>query len=391
MTESIKKGFIISCIVIFILGLLPNLWLMFYHVALKDSVAIQTAYVDSMAYSGDEEKFFVEAEYFPNVFGVKLNYYTDTEVPEKQEDGSYGKKYTYSTGVQFEGSVSYKVNNRLGFWKDYDKYILKNCTYYNSIDSGQTYIAITDFTDQSHWVYDVGGELVLIKEKGYENQGGNLGWKHYLYHGVSIFVKDLYSSIESLEDGVHIVTFDLSKYFTFTYFDESTGKFEEEIVDKKVLEKYMFVNIKVIKSSNDFVSANQSELFNMFKGDPNWTLYDFEKADYWRARNEYNFTIKDFTFVYENGGYYLKLLPSVQEFFSVFKNMKYVVTIDLDCIYYGSDTKKVDGFIRGAFGSLGIDEVYLTSKEKVTFKTYNQYSKIIRPANITIVVLGGAT
>ena len=104
--EKMKKAFVWIGIIVFILCIPINAWLMYYHMFLKDSFTLTTNYVDKMTYS-EEDKFFIEVEYFPNCFGVKLNYYTDTDIPEKDENGKYGNKYTYSSGVQFDGGYQY--------------------------------------------------------------------------------------------------------------------------------------------------------------------------------------------------------------------------------------------------------------------------------------------
>lgn len=383
--SKLKKFGIGALIVVLLLCLGLDCWLMYYHMFLKDNFTLTTAYVDDMAYS-KEEKFFIECKYFPNMFEAKLNYYTDTNIPEYDEETkSYGSKYTYSSGVQFDGGYQaesiFKGTGAFGWADSYRYNEMINCTYYNTTDSGTSFTAIKELSDQDKWVYDIDGKLVLIKERGYIKYGTNtLGYSKYQHYGISLMFQDLYNSIKSLEDGVRVVTFDLSNYFTFAEYNTASGKFEEEVHETK--ETWMFINVKVTKSSNDFVSARES-MFGMFKGDANWSLYDLASIDYWRARNEYNIGISSFTFVYENGGYYLKLQQSEADFLSAFTNMKYVVTIDLDNIYLGSQTINVAGFAEKAFGTLGIEEINLTSEIERDFNVYSNYN-INCPDNITI-------
>ena len=84
-----------------IICLLLNMWLIYYEVYLKDNViAIHTNFIDETEYSKDQ-KFFMEVNIYDNVIEWKWNYYIDTNIPEKNEDGSYDEKYMFSTGVQF--------------------------------------------------------------------------------------------------------------------------------------------------------------------------------------------------------------------------------------------------------------------------------------------------
>lgn len=369
---------------IFVVCLILNCWLMFYYMFLNDTFTLTTAYVDEMTYSEDE-KFFIEVNYFPNMYEVKMNYYTDTNIPEKQADGSFGEKYTYSSGVQFDGGYQYTRELESNYWS-YDYYYNKmtNCSYYNVTNDGVSYTAISEIPDRNHWVYDIDGQLCLIEEIGNVNESKFLWVDQGNRYDTSLMLQDLYNSVKSLEDGERVIAFDLSKYYKVRLYDGE--KFPQDIYETS--ENYVFVNIKVNKSSSTFVSANQS-MFGKFKGDANWTLYDFEQADYWKTLNEYNFTIEDFTFVYQNNAYYLKLQSNIIDFFSVFKNMKYIVTIDLDNIFFGTEKIEIAGFTEKAFGSLGIDEINLNSTEIKTFEVYNNYN-INYPENITISLIGGA-
>lgn len=366
---------------VFIICLILNCWLMFYYMFLKDDFTLTTAYIDEMAYS-EEEKFFIEVNYYPNMYEVKINCYTDTDIPEKQEDGSYGTKYTYSYGVQFDGGYQYKRELDSNYFS-YDYYYNKmiNCYYYNTTDNGVSYTAISKLPEKNHWVYDVDGQLCLIKEIGKKTESNFLWVKQGNIYDTALMLQDLYKSVKSLEDGERVIAFDLSKYYTVSLYDGNSFPSDKFTTS----EEYVFVNIKVNKSSSTFVSAEQS-FFKSFKGNPNWSLYDIENVNYWRSLHEYNLTIKDFTFVYENNGYYLKLRDDVINFLTVFNNMKYYVSIDLDNIYLGSEKIQVDGFTEKPFGNLSLSSITLQTQENKTFKVYSDYT-IICPDNLTIELL----
>lgn len=385
-----KKILTAVLVPIMLICLACDMWLLWYELFLKDNFSLTTAYVDDMSYS-EEEKFFIEVQYYPNMFEAKINYYTDTQIPEYDETTqSYGEKYTFSSGVQFDGGYQADLEGYgtgvFGWGNYYRENVMKNCKYYNTDQTGTSYVAVAELADQDKWVYDIGGDLVLLTSKGNVKYGENgIGYPKYMNYNMSLALQDLYSAVASLEDGKRVVTFDMSEYFNFTMYDEETGRFEEEIHETK--ETWMFINIFVNKHSTDFVSAEQS-IFGQFMGDTEWSLYDLSKADYWRARHEYNLTIKDFTFVYQNNAYYLKLKQSVIDYLSEFDNMQYIVTIDLDNIYFGSEKIDIVGFTDKPFGSLGIDTINLTTEETREFEVFDNYN-IVCPDNLTITI-GGA-
>ena len=385
-----KKILTAVLVPIMLICLVCDMWLLWYELFLKDNFSLTTAYVDDMSYS-EEEKFFIELQYYPNMFEAKINYYIDTDIPEYDETTqSYGEKYTFSSGVQFDGGYQADLDGHgtgvFGWGNYYRENVMKNCKYYNIDQNGTSYIAVSELAHQDKWVYDIGGELVLLTSRGNVKYGENgIGYPKYMNYNMALALQDLYSAVESLEDGKRVITFDMSEYFNFTMYDEETGRFEEEIHETK--ETWMFINIFVNKHSTDFVSAEQS-IFGQFMGDTEWSLYDLSKADYWRARHEYNLTIKDFTFVYSNKSYHLKLKQSVIDYLSEFDNMQYIVTIDLDNIYLGSEKIDIVGFIDKPFGSLGIDTINLTTEETREFEVFDKYN-IVCPENLTITI-GGA-
>lgn len=380
-----KKAFIITCIAVFLIALPLNVWLMYYHMFLADSFTLTTNYLDKMTYS-QEEKFFIEVEMYPNTFGVKFNYYTDTNLPEKDEHGNYGEKYTYSSGVQFDGGYQYtrecKTDNfTYGIW--YNK--MTNCTYYNSTDSGLNFTAIKKLENENSWVYDIEGQLCQVQERG-NVYSHNIAWAPiYNKYDTALMIQSLFKSVESFEDGVFVAPFDLSDYYHVLMYDGVS--FNEDKF--KTSEEYTIVNVKVTKSSKDLVRA-QDSMFGRFMGDPDWSLYDFEEIDYWRSLTEYNLTIKDFTFVYQDRKYLLKLQNNAIEFLKEFKNMSYNVSIDLDNIYFGNEKIEVEGFSENAFGNLTIENLTLQAEENIDFNLNgNRITTIISSPNINLIEGGG--
>lgn len=368
-----KKWLVVICTLVCLIGLALDMWGLYYYLYLKDNFTLTTAYVSDMSYS-EEQKFFIEVQQYPNMVEFKVNCYTDVETLEKDEAGNYPNKYTYTFGVQFDGGYqATREEKKTGFLGLGDRYfynLMTNCTYYNIDSNGTSYEAIVDLPEKDKWIYDIGGQLVLIKERGDIQFNSRLFGADFQSYDFSLMFEDLYKSVDSLDYGKRVVNFDLSQYFTFQMYNEENGVFEEEI--HKTTETWMFVDVFVEKYSTDFVDASQS-WFGQFMGDKDWTLYDFEKLDFWRARNEYNFDVEDFSFSFIDGKYYLKLQTGLVKYLEEFDNMKYVVNLDLDNIYLGSQPLTITGFTQDAFGKLEIDSINLKSENACQFTTYEDY------------------
>lgn len=383
------KKFLYAYLPVFLICFVLNCWGMYYWMFLSQNITIQTAYLDNASYSEDE-KYFLNLEYFSNEngngienFGAWLDYYTDTAIPKQNEDGSYGAKYTFSSGVQFKnGYSSSGYIDTDGFTYSYDSRSMRNCQYYNTTENGLSYSATNTLADMDKWVYDVDGQLCLVQEVGNVKESQVLWVKRGKKYDTALMLYDMYNVVKSLPDGEQVITIDLSKYYNVYLYD---GK--EFDTTNTTSENWVFVNVYVNKTSNGLVSAKQSH-FNCYMGDADWSLYDIENEDYWQAKAEYNLSLSDFTFTYENGGYYLKLQTSCIEYLSLFKNMRFLVSLDLDNIYLGFDKVYIDGFSKNAFGELQIDEIKLISVETRDFYVYDKTLNIQHSTNLNIVEVG---
>lgn len=387
MSDGMKK-FLWCYLPIFLICLALNCWGMYYFMFLSGNVTITTSYIDEATYSEDE-KYFINLEYFSNAyengienFGARWDYYTDVSIPEKNEDGSYGDKYAYSTGVQFQNGYSYSEKVNTNYWNySYNYYQMENCVYYNTSD-GVSFSATNSLEDMNKWIYDMDGQLCLIQEKGETNEYKTLWVDRGTNYNTAMLLCDLYDVVKSLPDGERVITVDLSKYYNVFLFD---GK--EFSTTPTTEENWVYVSVYVNKTSNGLISANQS-MFNSYLGDSTWSLYgDMENEDYWQAKTEYYLELADFTFDYENGKYYLKLQSQCIEYLSEFKNMRYLLSLDLDNIYLGNQKINVSGFSENAFGGLNVEEITLTSTETKTFTMYDKNIKVNAPDNIEIEYL----
>ena len=353
---------------------------------LKNNIALVTAYIDDATYS-EEEKYFLNVEYFSNEnengienFGVRFDYYTDVSIPEQQEDGSFGEKYIYSSGVQFKNGYSYNLGlNTNGISYFYGKYTMKNCKFYNSDSSNISFSATNSLKDMNHWVYDIDGQLCLIEEKGNVKEGMSLWAKTGTCYNTDYLIKDLYDVAKSLPDGESVVLLDLSKFFNvYLYngkeFDKSTPCTAENLV---------FVQCYINKTSDGLVSAKQS-MFGCYMGDSEWSLYsDEQHGDFWKVKSDYYLKLNEFTIDIEEGKYYLKLQSSVIDYLKNYKNIELYVNLDLDNIYLGEVKLNILGFSKNCFADLEVAEIILKSSEKRNFYVYEDYN-FIEHENITI-------
>ncbi len=375
---------------VFIICLALNIWGMYFEMFLKNNVAVVTGYVGDATYS-DETKYFMNVEYFSNEnangienFGFWFNYYTDTEIPDKKEDGSYGSKYMYSSGVQFANGYQYGASvNTDYFTYSYAGYAMQNCVYYNA-DTNLSFYATNSLENQNKWVYDIGGKLFVIKEKGEVKEFNTLWVSRGTKYDTSMLLKDIYQIVKGLPEGEHVVKMDLSKFYNVYPYNEETRQFD--LSQNVIEEQFVFVDVYINKTNNGLVAAKQSN-FKLYMNNRNWTLYGDEVNDsYWQANAEYNLTLSDFTFVYENGGYYLKLQAGCINYLLEFKNLRILVNIDIDNIYLGNEKLKIEGFSHDAFGKLKIDKVTLKSNETRSFIVYDKALNIEVPDNISVEI-----
>ena len=180
LTPKMKRGLIIAYIPLFILSGIMLMWLLYYYMFLSSRIGISTAYLDDATYA-EEETFFIDINYYTNrngngveVFELKFNYYTDTALPDKKEDGTYDTKYMYSTGIQSIGDVASEFPLGEGLLKGinsiftgsrYNEVKIQNAYCYATEIGGTSFasLELQKLTDQDYWIYDIGGELCLIQ------------------------------------------------------------------------------------------------------------------------------------------------------------------------------------------------------------------------------------
>ena len=377
-SDNEKRGFVITMSILFIIcaGLL--VWLMYYYLFLNGQITISTAYLDKASYS-DETNFFMEINYYSNekgngeeVFEIKLNYYTDTRIPEIEEDGQYGTKYMYSTGAQFIGGVEYSWNKGVSFLnlfsgKQDHKYTLLDGYYYDTEMGGTSFTSLKNekLVDQDKWIYDINGELCLIQPIKLNHDVvdyWDLWVAHVTNRDISYFILQIYNTVKSLDEGENIFALNLSEYFFVTLQNEN-GSFDSEPTDDV---NYLYSNIKVNVNSNGMISSDQS-IFGIVEENSNWSLYGENSENYWQVKVEQNLTANDFNVIFKDGAYYLKMKTECEEYLKTFNYLNLIITLDLDNIQVATVNVDVLGFDESLYNAFDVYKLILNSTTERTF------------------------
>lgn len=369
---------------------------------------VSTTYVDSLTYA-ENETYFIETNYFSNdlkngeeVFETRLNFYTDPAiVPPGQEVF----KNIHSDGIQFVGQPEFekkwttrKSCHGIAFPGIKSVRLLPagNHFFYNTTN-GISYGAVEELgIDSNAWIVDFDGTIGLVKQKGYttsseaflrKTQPSVWPISEYEEFDVMTFVDRLYKAVKTLPNGIHALQFNLSKWFTGFVLDESGRKFE---TTAHAHQNWLYVNVKVKRSPNGLISADQS-IFKQVRKQGDYVFKGQGTNDYWNSNTIYNLTVNDFDFVPYNGSttdYLARLKPAAINYLSSFNNLDVNVVIDLDSKYLADINKKLVGFATNPYGILNVKQTTITSKAPATFKVHEQL-KNTQLTNVTIELIGG--
>lgn len=394
--KSALKTILILCYIpIFLACFCLMLWYVYYLMFLNDDYFISTAYLDEATYQEDET-FFIEINYFNNskgngveAFEVKFNFYTDTQLPEQNDDGSYDNKVMYSSGFQTIGGLSYTTSEDATIADVFDGkaenfYRIENAYFYDTEMGGTSFGSLKGekLIDRDKFIFDINGELCLIQTQGEVYTHNRLWVAFYEIHDVSYFLTSIYETIKTMEDGEHIFAIDLSDYFFVTLQNEN-GSFDTEIHTSD--EQFLFSNIKVNISNNGMISNEQS-MFSIVKNDADWTLDNTGREEYWQTQTNYYLTNDDFTVRYIDDGYYAVLKTNVVNYLAPFRNLYLTVNLDLDNFEIYNQPVELKGFTSDAFSDMAVQEINLTSSEARDFYVYDT-SNINEHNNINLILI----
>ncbi len=356
----------------------------------------KTLYANALTFAEEnaqgEKPYPIEINFFSNekkngihCTELKFNYYTDTTIPTSDDE----YKFVYSSGVQlFDDFRALKRNDNRVFAWSIDEYIdFVNARYYNSV-YGQSYSAISKLSPSDNWIMDY--SMKTTDEQGQEKISHNLakifqrgatfhdrgvfGIKNYYVYDVNRLIVDLLTIVSRLDSGVYITPFDMSNYFDYKIYNQETKQFESITSD----DQDCFVSIKITKTDNGLVRANQS-LYNQIDYNADYAYDGVVAKDYAEARAGYILTESDFV-VLDNELY---LKERARKYLVNFPKMYLQVVLDLD------NLESCSGFSKDIFSSLDVLNISLTATRSQKFYVYEDYT--ILSNNVTIKHKGGDT
>ena len=397
-TKTKKKGvsfstiFNVVLVILFVIALVVLVCAIYYF---QDPPTTQkTLYTSALTYAQEDENgeqpYPIEVKVYKNlnenglgVYDVKFNYYTDTTIPETEDE----YKNVYSAGFQFIDNVSMYNPNRfsLGVWCSFFDTVFSNVAYYNSTN-GVSFYAINSLSPDDSWIVDytfsetvngvetTSNNLAKLYQRGWVQTGsGSLGWRYFENRNIYSALLNLIQSSASLSDGVYILQLDMSDYFTFKIYNQETGQFDVDTSDNMSV----LANVKITVSSNGLVDSSQS-LFGQVAYDADYSYGDVAPSDYWESKTIYSLTANDFSFSTNDDGLVVATIKEdILEYISQFKRLYLRIYINLDSFYF-------DGLAENAFGGLPVDQVTITSSIETGFAIYEDYN-IIADDTVTII------
>ena len=359
-----------------------------------------TGYVDSLTYAPDET-YPIEVSVYSNdkhngikVSELRLNYYTDTDIPTSdadidniKQDNNYNNseiledlfKVIYSSGIQFVDEVKFNKVEQTGGWFEAAMYWNmepENAFFYNTTN-GTSYDAINELDYLDKWIIDFGeGVLGRIEQDKGNVVVDKVVWSlRYMRYDIMLFIQDVFQSVESLDYGKQVLMFDLSDYFTFRIFSTEDMKFHVPETD----DLNLFVNILVNKSENGMINSSQS-LFGCVSNNSNWSYDHVDSEDYWTSHTAINLSQADFAV----SDSLLSLDSSAIDYYSTFDPEILDITVYIDLTQTTGTGVTLD-----AFGDLLVDRIVVSSNYPTTFTYYNlpENCVIVANDNVTLEVI----
>ena len=360
---------------------------------------ISTFYVDRLTYD-PEQNYFIEVNYFSNelrngeqVLEIRFNYYTDANTPDTNNPDSF--KNVYSTGIQFMGTPRFSLGDyRLGgtgFLGLTD--ILQrrnhfagnrgtNYFFYNTTN-GISYNAINNLEMIENWIVDFDGVVGKLVSRGDILMREAFLQRMYRHWNHIDMIEAMYNSIRNFENGINVLQFDMSRFFTGRQI--VNGQFAPPNSDLS----WLFVNVKVNRSSNGMITSNQS-LFGRVRDNHSWAhSTQGTPSDFWQSRTVVELTVRDFEFISTGVGanFFGVLRADAVVFLRSFNNLDIVININLNApLPIGEGI--FNGLGVNPFGVLNIKEINIRSNTQTVF--YLPYAiPNINATNVTLVVIGG--
>lgn len=380
--------------------------------------SVSTTYADSFTFS-ETEKYPIELNYYTNelnngveVFEIRVSSYMDTKAGDSE---GIDFKNIYGYGLQIVGKPVWKEKDGsrerhynwgfLGIGGGYSVQMIpsgSNAFYYNTDAGGTSYSETSKLgIDSTAWIIDFDGEIGQMKQKnwvgknvnpiiaGYEinsNPNSNDRTSRIFHEKLDVFslIRTLYETTRSLRNGIDVLQFDLSKWFTGFHLTEDGKKFEE---NASAHQNWLFANVKVNRSPNGMVVASQS-IFGKVEKKADWSLSGYSPVDYWRTNTVYSLSIADFEYIPCATGFNAKLKQNAFDYLRNFNNMQFALAIDISNSSLVNAGINLVGFDIDAFRGLPMHSVMITSAFPTTFNTPIAIPNISL-VNVTLIVGGG--
>lgn len=363
-----------------------------YHQFNDNDLTTTTIYLNSQE-TEDGKFYFIEVNDFTNKnengkqsFEVNFTGFTDSLFST-----------TYSVGYQSNGEPSFTLDYHSDGWSNKDFYTFTKNTYYSyDTSNNKSFGSVKNLGSNDSYILNLGTSeepypaLIKTKKNPYVlYKTGFLGFEYYMKYDSIKLIKDLYKSIRSLEFGTNIITMDLSKYFDiYPQIQDSDG----DLVWSKTAttdEQYVYVQVKVNKSSDGIIKAAQS-LYSAFANNPDWSIYD--STSYWKNEVQFDLSVKDFDYINieDTNTYCATLKTDMYNYLNMFHDIEIVVYVDLDSSYLSNREIILVGFSEDCFKDLEIKSINIYTSAETSFivPDITQYNYVLH--NVTLSE-GGAT
>ena len=320
-----------------------------------------------------ENRILFEAQYFSNdknngieLQEIKLDYFTDTSLTISA---------CRSTGMQFIGDFE-NYDTRVWSEKDANNRVSDSFTYYdttNMITWNGGNVA-TQLNRNAKLIIKIDDKPFLMQLTGEYSEGWWIFKRHYYFEYQDVFY-DIMKAIKTNNKGYgdYYITLNLSQYFSFYEYDETSKRFIED-TQTDILTNYAV--LKFHYNENGAVKANQS-MFGIIGNDPLYGMTDKEiDTTYWLGEYVYNFTPKNLELRHSEAlnGNVVSLSRNDINQLNECNNYKLNITIDLTkSNIVGLDYNAFEGIKIESLTILGSGEFHIL--EKALYNTELEFIK----------------
>lgn len=370
-------GIVLGCLLL-VLCVGVNIWYFYILKFGPDKVVSITHEVGLQKLeNSDDEKYFIELNYFSNeenngleMFEIKFNYMLD----ENQEqfysqglqfvaEGTDNIKYDYFIDEtnhalvnHYDFSLFYPAKNYYTQWGGYRP--SENVGYYNyasADDYEHATLSTNPISSLSKFKIQVGDDLFLMEFKNYKTEATSNNYMYryqgdtqiyiyynlesyydcYAYYDYNYFCKLMYEAVQTISSGTNsAMVFEFGDLFTYSKYNAETGQYDTELTPEETVKLTADIKsyyaIKVNKSSSGVRQASES-LFGAVNGSTTYNTNSVISDDYFVGRSILCVDEEDFNLVKIEEGYcVLKLKEEFIKAYEKYNNIILKVDVNLD-------------------------------------------------------------